>query len=489
MNFKTLFLIALFLTSPLAKADNFMMIMGGGGEPEGKDTIFDSTMKTFGDTLKTSNWRYQVSFNGGHPETEAIMTSKYNKSEAPVSSFTADSYKKMISEYKAKILMGEIKSGDQLMIMVNTHGAAKGTTGKTHLIAVSGGNATTDLNQLSGTPLVSMDDLEELVKLTNEKGIKLGIVDLSCHSGNTMALKTNAPNTCIITATGPKHYGYAGDSAFTGKFVKNLKKGETLESAFLAARAQAIDASFPMISTDENDQIVAEVYAAITPYLYYYDPKADKLSDYLIASSKDCVACTRDTQFKVLIDKITALQSASSGTKSGFNGEELKKLLTDYKAGQDAIIRQEQQLGVGMLTKTEAFVTTAMSSLKGKGGKPVAGKFSLSMSWSDIIRAEPDKVMASISKFNATEKDPGSQASAFAALEGWKAIKEKQTQILTQYPQMKDAKEQGLKIAKSIGQNRDTAEKIALQEKKFYDEMYRQKQSLNSNDPCRKIIF
>ncbi len=460
--------------------------MGGGGEPQGADTIFDSTMKTLGGSLKSTDWKYNVTFNGGHAETEAMMMSQYPKAVAPITPFTADSYKKMINEYKAKIVMGEIKAGDQLIVMVNTHGASKyEKETKTHKIAVSGGNGTGDLNNLSGTKLVSLDDLEELVKLSNEKGIKLGIIDLSCHSGNTMALKTNAPNTCIITATGPKHYGYAGESAFTGKFAKNLKKGESLESAFLKARAESTDPAFPMISTDESEQIVAEVYAAITPYLYYYDPKADKLSDYLISNSQDCVTCTRDAQFKALIDKITDLQAASNGKRNGFNGEELKRLLAEYKAGQDNIIKQEQALGVALLTKNEEFTSIVPSKTK----KSAFGSFSMKMTWAEILRSNPEDVIKSITANNAKDKDASTLATGMAAVEVWKKIKDKQQQIISQYPQLKDAKEQSTKIAASIGENRQVAEKIALQEKKFYDELYRQKQSLNTDEPCRKIIF
>ncbi|MBC7428528.1 MAG: hypothetical protein H7336_07955 [Bacteriovorax sp.] len=483
----TFVLVTILLSTTAVKAENHMLIMGGGGEPAGSTTIFDSTMKFLGDNLKSTNWKYNVSFNGGHTATEAMMRTQFPHAIAPITPFTAEAYKNMISEYKAKILMGEIKSGDQIIVMLSTHGAANtGGDTKTHQIAVSGGNATTDLNNLKGTPVVSVDDLEELVKLTNEKGIKLGIVDLSCYSGNTMALKKNAPNTCIITATGPKHYGYAGGSAFTGRFIKNLKKGESLESIFLKSRAESTDPAYPMISTDESDQIVAEVYAAITPFLYYYDPKADKLSDYLIANSADCVSCTSDIQFKALIDKIDKLKSASSGRSPGFNGDELKRLLTNYKSAQDNIIRQSQALGVGMLDKSESF-TGEGSSTKGK--KTIVEKFSLKLNWSEIILAEPDNVIKSITASNDKEKDPGTIATTLAAVETWKKVKEKQTEILSKFPQIKDVKEQGKRLAASIGENRAVADKISLQERVFYDELYKQKQSLNTNDPCRKIIF
>lgn len=483
MKIKTLALLPLLFISTTLKAENHMIVLGGGGEPQGNTTIFDSTMKTLGKNLQSTDWKYQISFNGGHADTEQIMSSHYPNPVAPITNFTADKYAQMISEYKARILMGDIGPDDQIMIIMNSHGASKGRINmKTHQVSATGG-AARDLNNLSGSKLVSMDDLEELVKLTNEKGIKLGIVDLSCHSGNTLALKKDAPNTCIITATGPNHYGYAGDVAFSGQFMKNLKKGTTLEMAFLNARAETRDASFPMISTDEGEAIAAEVYAKITPYLYYYDPKADKLTDYLLNNSSDCIVCTRDHQFQALFDQINKLQAASGGRRQGFNGEELKKLILDYKKEQDEILKAANALGYPMLNKTETF--SAPVVVKGK----TVRNWNLSFTWKELLNLEPDKTIAHITKSQALSKTAAEKAEDQAVLKAWNDVKKKQQEILVQYPDLKNAQEKAKKLVQQIGNNRSTAEKIALQEKKFYDELYRQKQSLNGNDPCRKIVF
>lgn len=484
MKIKTIILASILLSTTALKAENYMIVMGGGGEPEGNKTIFDGSMKTLGNNLKGTDWQYQVSFNGGHAETEQILSSQYPTPASPTTNFTPENYDQMLSEYKARILMGDIKPGDQIMLIMNTHGAAKNPTSstKTHLVAAKGG-AATDLNNLSGTKLVSMDKLEELVKLTNEKGIKMGIVDLSCHSGNTMALKKDAPNTCIISATGPNHYGYAGDSTFAGQFMKNLKKGTTLEMAFLNARADTKDPSFPMISTDEGAAISAEVYAKITPYLYYYDPSADKLSDYLLNNSSDCVICTRDQQFTALINQINQLESAARGTKKGYNAQELKRLITEYKRQQDDLIKAAQATGYNMLSKKENF--SAPVVINGKTSKT----WTLSFTWKDMMNLDPDNTLANLTKYRAKSRTPQEKAEDQAVLQVWTEVKRKQQEIFSQYPELKTAQEESKRIVKAIGQNRDTAEKIALQEKKFYDELYRQKQSLNVNDPCRKIVF
>lgn len=494
MKIQTITLLSLLLTSPLSKAENYMLIMGGGGEPQGSKTIFDQSMGILGDKLKQSgNWKYEASFNGGHSETEAIMSSRFPAPQTPRTNFTSDSYKKMIEAYKARILLGEIREGDQLVIMVNTHGAENKPSEfglenkvKTHKIAVTGGNATgpTNLNNLAGSELVSMDDLEELVKLTNAKGIKLGLIDLSCHSGHTMALKKNAPNTCVITATGPNHFGFAGGNSFGDNFMKHFKKGSTLESAFLNARAASDDAGFPMISTDESEAIFAEVYASISPYLYYYRPNEDKLTDYLLQNSKDCITCVREQQFQSLIRKIEQLKALGQGQNRGFNADELKRLLVEYKRQQDAMIEASRKVGYHTAAKEETFSTPVIQD-----GKKIRD-FNLVYKWSDLIsNTDPDKTIEVVRKYLREAKTPRDKAENQAALDTWIKIKARRDELVRQYPNLKEAEELSKQLIRNIQDNRQTAEKIALQERKFYDELYRQKQSLNVDDPCRKIVL
>lgn len=482
MKIHTILFTLLTLTSTPLKAENYMSIMGGGGEPQGPKTMFDSTMKLLGANLKElTNWKTEVSFNGGHSETEAILYSYPGLTSAPTR-FTEENFKRTISGYKARILMGDIKASDQIVIMVNTHGAEKVGKEKTHQIAVSGGRAT-NLNNLSGSKVVSMDELEELVKLTNERGIKLGIIDLSCHSGNTMALKKNAPNTCIITSTGPKHFGFSGADAFTGTLAKNIKKGSTMEMAFLNARAQSNDASFAMISTEENDAIVAEVYALITPYLYFHEVNADKLTDYILNNSKDCITCTRETEFKALIDKINKLKNASLGQKNGFNAEELKRLLTNYKSQQDDLINKARRIGVGQGDKQETFSTPV--TLNGRKIRD----FALTYKVSDILSTDFDSTIKSVTALVKSSKSAIDKAETEAALATWLKLKQRKDELVRNNPGLKSAESEAKELIKGIGENRATAEAIALQEKKFYDELYREKQSLNVDDPCRKIVF
>lgn len=458
--------------------------MGGSGDPAGASTIFDTNLKNLGTNLQTSNWKYQISYNGGHADTESIMRNQFRNSVTPTTPFTADNYNKMIADYKKKILSGEITSSDQLMLVIDSHGAEQGYDEKTHSIAVTDPNAVQtaekiDYNKLSGSPTVNLDALEELVKLTNAKGIKLAIIDMSCHSGNTLALKKNAPNTCIVTASGPVHYSFAGVGTFSNLFWKNLKPGVNLEDAFLKSRAAANDASYPMISTSENDQITNEVYNTLTPYLYYVTPKVDKLTPYVKQSSSDQVTCQRDVQFSALISKIDQLQQAADG----YDGSELKDLLISYKKTQDKMLAKMKEVGGPDAERVETFA----APLDAKTRK-LTEPFSLSMTMKQLANMKPADTADYIQKQYDSEKNPTKKAELFATLNTWKLIKARYEEVTKKYPGLLKYDSEVSKMVKEINDNRETAEDIAVQEKKFYNALYMKKKS-NSNDPCRQIVF
>ena len=53
----------------------------------------------------------------------------------------------------------------------------------------------------------------------------------------------NAPNTCIVSASSPNHYGFVGPGAFISLFLRDLKPGLSLKDAFLKARRESRDSS------------------------------------------------------------------------------------------------------------------------------------------------------------------------------------------------------------------------------------------------------
>jgi len=493
-------LIIILTIAPTLYAANHMIIMGGSGDPLCEEnavaeknkkpfcesTIFDTSLGLLGASLKGVNWNTSIAFDGGHAKTEAQLRRDFGKNDSPVPEFNEENYLKMIKTYKEKILRGEITSSDQIVLMINTHGAAKTMNEKTHLVASGRGEAV-DLKNLKGAKNISLDSLEELVALTNQKGIKLGIIDFSCHSGSTLALKRNAPNTCIITATGPELYAYAGKETFSSKFMQYIKPGKSLESVFLNARLSSSGPDFPMISTDEAAQINAEIYFKILPYLYYSEPKEDKLSDYLYQNSNEFLYCVQESQFQKLIEQINSLEKISTrvgGVKSDL--QDLKLLIEQYQELQKALKKRVQKFGdiSGELGMTFTSPFTYMF----KGKKEFSSK-NLTLSISDILSTDFDKL---INEFTLRAKNSTSEFSksdALCAVENYKKAKLKQTEMKKENSLYKNFEIEASKIRNEMAKTKDLAMKIAWKEKTLYDELYKQKQSLNMDEPCKRITF
>lgn len=457
-------------------AENHLLLIGGGGEPVRDYTIFDSGIENFGKNLKGADWKYEVSFNGGHAKTEAILRERFTSPIKPTTNFSAKAYENLLKDYKEKILSGKIKNGDQLMIVIDSHGAEQSKNTKTHKI--SGSGAAQDLDNLSGSELVNLDNLEEIVKLTNERGIKLGIVDLSCHSGNTLALKNaNTPNTCIITATGPVHYGYAGPTTFIDKFLLNLKPGKNLEDVFLQARTDSTDASYPMISTPVGEEIVADVYKNITPYLYYYEEKHDKMTPYVMANSTPMLMCQREEQFKKLISQIERLQAT---LKKSPDLDTLKNLITEYKAAQDSVVKAAAALEKIELTTKENF-----EAYKTKGQIRF---FKTEYTWEELLTLDVDSAISDYEKYVAFSQKPKDIADNKMALEYLRAIKTKKDQVIAKNT-ANDYKGKAKELTSKMVASRAIADKIAIQERLYFDTLYRNKQSQSASNACSKIVF
>ena len=288
-----LFLLFFQICIPQVFADdnceNSAYILGGGGDPKGVTTTFDDEIKMMGKFFKSSKWCTSVSFNGGHQETEKILKNNFINTST-VTNFDEKNYNKSIDEMISKIKIGQLKTGDQLMVTINTHGA-RNNGEKTHQVILSKDEAT-DLEDSKGSRTANLDRLEELASLASEKGVKLALIDLSCFSGNLLNIKNN--KVCIISSTGPDQYGYSGGrtnyslfglsifskpaDAFISKFISLFKSGSNLEDMFLEARVAGNDADFPMISTDEGNVVNEAIYNLLSPYLRFDAKMGDRFA-------------------------------------------------------------------------------------------------------------------------------------------------------------------------------------------------------------------
>lgn len=347
---------------PLALSTNLMAktysaFLGVGGEAAGPTTMFDSEVTDMGKLSKSIGGEVIVSLNGGHSKTEEIIKKQFTPENKP---FIEANFEQIISDYEKRIQSGEIKENDQLMVLINSHGAEKQSDEKTHRISLAGAKIQ-NLDTGDGARNISMDRLEALAKLAEQKGVKLAILDLSCHSGNSMALKNS--KTCVITASGPNHYSYGGNFlTFPRRLFKHMKKGTNLEEAFLKARAASWDLAFPMISTPVGLELNNELYKPLTPFLFYTDNGGgDKLTPYIRREAERCVNCESSEQLDALKELISEAQSFQTIAKNAkFSSKEATRLnlaLKEYYDVQKQLRDGLKALNIPELKKEEKFCT------------------------------------------------------------------------------------------------------------------------------------
>lgn len=337
----TLILLSLSTLSVGYSAEKKFVIMGGGGEPAGPTTIFDGKLGLISNftSSKNSKWNVSHNFNGGHSSTENLLSNRFKNSK-DLGDFTEDNYKKNIAELIRQIKDGELKAGDQLMLLIDTHGSVNRGNETTHSIAMSYGEAT-DLKNLSGAKIASVDQVEDLVKIANEKGIKLALLDFSCFGGNT--LKIAAPNSCVISASGEKQYAYAEirkpedtsrAATFGAKFFQNMKPGKNLEELFLDSREGTMSADFPMISTETGKLVNQLIYDMITPYLMYNDQTTQDFHKSYDPKNVEYALCKTGEQYDEIVKRLDELTTLASLPKRLLDTKKLKKALEKYRAYQ-----------------------------------------------------------------------------------------------------------------------------------------------------------
>lgn len=211
----------------LAWAKKEVVFFGGGGEPPGRSTIFDSAYKKFGLFSVESGWLSRSYFDGGHADSEALAQKKFKGQNNTMSTKNVT---EEIERLKARIKNGDLKKGDQVMITIATHGFPWRPPEKSHGVATVDGE-------------VNLDRIIELRNLAEKNGVSLAIADFSCHSGNTLRLGTD--KTCVISASGDGvAYNRSGES-----IGSSFERGLNLEEAFLKGRNKPAPAA-PQINTE-----------------------------------------------------------------------------------------------------------------------------------------------------------------------------------------------------------------------------------------------
>lgn len=301
MNHKniTLFLFTLLATTNAWAKDHFYLI-GGGGEPQRDYTIFDTALNKLDYYLKGNNkWHKGIYFNGGHDKTEKIIADISN--DEPANKFRPEDYDEFIKRTLNKIQNDEIKKGEQLMLFIDSHGAIRARNGSEVSHSISSSKSST---------LVNLDKLKDILELAHKKGIKVGLIDGSCHAGASIDLQKYNPSMCIITGSSDRNFSYTD---FAENIANNFKSGKSLEEVFQYARNASHAKAFPMINSPVG-MAVQEMLKDIQPLFFdpTYDPigsSNNKLEAFLDSSIQSIGACQ---EMPIPHNLITAIDKAES---------------------------------------------------------------------------------------------------------------------------------------------------------------------------------
>jgi hypothetical protein len=486
-SFRKVIFLFLMTLSIGSQAENHMLILGGGGEPAGKSTMFDNELPLFAKI--SESWKTKISFNGGHEKTEKIIQEKFGQRGIETSSFTEDAFEKNIKALEEKISTGEISPGDQLMVFISTHGAMKNNSEATHQVALAG-SAVTNFSSLQGTKVVSLDKLKKLTELADAKGIKLALIDMSCHSGNTLALANKS--TCVISGSGPDHYGYSGSGfTFNHRFMKNMKKGKSLEAAFLDAREDYWDNAFPMISSPVGISINEDLYKPLTPYLFEFEKEGqDKFSPRLKAEAEKGDACEMPEEFDALMSVIRQAEEMKEVSKvarlSGGQANRLRKAYKEYYDFWMETKKKYADLLIPGLKEKESFCTKFTI---GEGRYRFERENCWNYSLEEILSADHSwskeyyKKMADGSgSLNATY--------AAASLSNLEKIEKRKEEILKVHPQLKKLETFFQDQAGYLSKSKSLAREVAWASQHLYRALYHQRSIENKEtNPCKDFIL
>lgn len=462
-------LLFFLISYNLSAGEKFVLFMGGGGDDpkERPSTIFDQELFRAAAYLNSPYLKKEnvdIVFNGGHPNTERDL--KFHFPNKEIKPLSRKSYSETIDKYKNLINSGKIKSGDSLMIMIDSHGAPAVSGSLAHQVATGkhGSNQQIDLAEL-----------KEVVKLANAKGIKLAIADLGCYSGNTQQLAND--KTCVISSTGPDVLSYKGDKAFSYYLLNNLRSGDNLEDSFLKARNTCTDRSYPMISSTKNLSVFNLTYNAIKPYLSFKEDDGSTpgyIDDNWLRDNSEALYCQNVknyNSFLKMINVFEADQESMSQIVSKIFFEERSKYWGLKKLLQQAYNEYRKYAGEYLVYKK-------------KLSKKITFKYRNSKNELREINYTVEQILFSNFQDLLSKELKGANDQGLVNL--YNAIISQQTNLKKKYPGLVTIEKRLREIGKKIKETESLSIKISNEERKLYSDLYNQYvlKSEKSN-PCR----
>lgn len=465
MKLKTLLALSICSLPFHSQAAKYIGYLGGSGDPPGITTLFDAKLAPFGKYASQSEAQVRIAFDGGHSMTEENVRRGFPG--VPRQDFSKESYEAMIARYEADIRNGTIKSGDQLLVVVDSHGAKRSPPHKTHTITTGRGSAV-DLNGLKGSETVSLDRLTTLTRLAEERGIKLGIIDFSCHSGASLPLANS--KTCVIAASGPESFAYGGtnQTIFSNRLANAVAPGKNLEQIFLDARVGSKDLGFPMISTPEGQRVQNELYPALMKYINHFDTKSDKFNPDIIESVKE----NKCEQENADVERILALTRQIESVNSGTSLEAFRTALTAYRDYRKSIQDELLRMGVGRISEKRQICASDGHC------QSLTVDLIMGFATDENLRHAQKKLREAV-----TPADKREAAKWVSYFENAKLV---QGQVRREFPELNNYENYVKSLPEVQRKTTELANKVSVESRKIYSALYRQ--STQSN-PCRDFVL
>lgn len=478
MSLKSISALFLLISFGVSAQTNHFLLMGGGGEPAGETTIFDHEIGQLKNFLKgNNNWNTTVSFNGGHTKTEGIVSEIVPNNTR----FTSERFEALITEYENKLKSGQIKTGDQLLIQIDTHGASKAPIEKSHSVSTAEGEIQ-DLKTGAGSKLVNLDRLQNLINLAASKNVKLAVLDFSCHSGNALALAN--PNTCIISSTGPKHFGWAGTQTFSTQFAASMKRGKSLENVFLEAMEKKTDAGFPMISTQVGKSIQDEMYEGLSPFLYSWSPVAhkDKLQAFL---EKDVIEnqCKELPQFAELMQFVGEAETAVASS-NGY--KDFRNAVDEYYKFQMKMKEDLNKMNPALVAKQHKICTASTYHM---GTAKFTQDRCAYKTTEELLAMDIEQVRATLIEQSKKKTNVIDDAFVLADIENLKKMEVILADIKKQGVDVEGYKNYFKTFQDLEKQSQALAGKVAREASKVYTDLYKKRSESSPSNPCKNFIL
>ncbi|MCM2283028.1 MAG: hypothetical protein NDI61_14395, partial [Bdellovibrionaceae bacterium] len=311
-----------------------VILWGGGGEPENLvrqevdpntgrlktitvgETIFDADLIAIRNAVRANpRWKVkEVLFAGGQSVTRQLAASIASDGVARRFDHAAvtGSVDQLVSSQ-----LSDYREGDQILLILSSHGQRKSATEMTHKISTADGR------------VFALDRLQLLADLAARKNVRLAVIDDSCFSGSTVA-GLKGKTLCAISTAGDE-VGWS--RSFGPALYTEMKAGVTLEQAYLRARLRT-DRSAAPAQPQISTQAGRKARAAVSVVEKFMLAAYDVMPTFLANSPRPSI---ESPEVKKLFEDLERIDAKEAG-------DDLRRAMESYVNYRERAHRLYQEL-------------------------------------------------------------------------------------------------------------------------------------------------